>query len=251
MNNRERIRDLVVAVIAVWLISQPARGGFIDVVPDRDGVQSVSWAEPSAIMVFIPAQLAGADRMNFEMGIRAVVECLRNITVQFKDGDPPNDAVDFIDVNIENGTPPPYGQGGPFVPDPYPANQNHVHVNGGQIDIDAGALGHAAVAASMMKNLGAHEFAHALGLDHDPTPTGPRQNVMDPNFNLIFDITNTMVVGASPFVDLSASDKMMLREHYRVVPEPVGGMLFALGLVGMIVIRSARLGAAGAIRRDN
>jgi hypothetical protein len=161
-------------------------------------------------MIFIPAELAGADRMNFEMGINSVVACLRRIMVQYKDGDPPQDATNFIDVNIADINPPPYGvtAAAPF----FPTGQNHGMLDSATTTIDTSALG----SANFMKNLGAHEFGHALGLDDDPRQGGVRTNVMDADFNR-----------DDPFVGVSARDKMMLMMHYRVVPEPAGLVIWA------------------------
>jgi hypothetical protein len=161
-------------------------------------------------MVFIPAALAGDDRMNFEMGINSVVACLRRIMVQFKNGDPPDGTTNFIDINIANTNPPPFGvtAAAPF----FPAGQNHGMLDSATITIDPTALG----SASFMKNLGAHEFGHALGLEEDPRQGDGRTNVMDPDFNR-----------NDGFVGLSARDKMMLMMHYQVVPEPSALVIWA------------------------
>ena len=178
--------------------------------------------------------------MNFEMGINAVVNCLTNITVQFKNGEPPQNAQNAVDVNVMNLNPPPFGvtTTAPF----FQTGQNHGTIDGSTIDIDPTALGHSAVAPSFMKNLGAHEFGHALGLDEDPRQGGARTNVMDPDFNLIRNARQE-VTGADPFVGLSARDKMMLRAHYAVVPEPAGLLLWGAATIGMLA-RRRRGGAA-------
>ena len=100
-----------------------------------------------------------------------------------------------------------------------PDNGNHGTIDSATVDIDQSALG----SANFMKNLGAHEFGHVLGLDDDPRQGGMRTNVMDPDFN-----------ANDPFIGLSASDKMMLMKHYSVVPETSTFVMWAIGIVGLI-----------------
>lgn len=211
------------ALAAALGLAAGARGNLIDYNPTTDGAQTASWPEPAMIMVFIPTNLAGADRMNFEMGINSVVECLRRVTVQFKDGEPPDGAMNFIDVNVANTNPPPFGvtAAAPF----FPTGQNHGMLDSATITIDPTALG----SANFMKNLAAHEFGHALGLEDDPRAGGARMNVMDADFN-----------PDDPFIGLSARDKMMLMMHYQVVPEPSGLVLVWWGTAAIMIARQRR-----------
>lgn len=194
-----------------------ARATFSDTDPDEPGRQTASWPEPTQIMVFIPPALTGDDRMNFEMGINTLLACLSKITVQFKDGDPPDSAENFVDVNITDLTTPPFAVTtmSTFTLD----GQNHGKIESGKIDIDPDALGN----AIFMKNIGAHEFGHALGLDDDPRQGGLRTNMMDANFK-----------PSDPFLGPSERDKKMLREHYMVVPEPSSFILMSLGTAGLL-----------------
>jgi hypothetical protein len=191
-------------LFATLVVGGGARAGFIDFDDQLPGAQTASWPEPTAIMVFIPAGLNGANRMNFEMGINALVMCLKKITVQFKDGEPPTGAMNAVDVNLKNMNPPPFGLTQPAAV--HQPGQNHGTITGATMDIDPMSL---TQGANFMKNLGAHEFGHALGLEEDPRQSGQRTNVMDPDFNM-----------NDPFVAPSKRDKMMLMEHYAVVPEP-------------------------------
>ncbi|MEW4486961.1 PEP-CTERM sorting domain-containing protein [Thalassoglobus sp. JC818] len=232
------LRSFLVLLLLLFFNSQ-ATANFIDAVPARPGVQSYSWSEPTTIMIFIPAGLAGADRMNFEMGINSVASMLPKITVQFKNGEPPAGATNYVDVDIKPMNTDAGGFGGGFVPDPFPTGMDHVNITEGFIEIFGGSLGHSAVAPTFMKNLGAHEFGHVLGLDDDPRASGMRMNVMDPDFNLIDDGMGT-VIRADPFVGLSKRDKMMLSSHYMVsVPEPSTWILSGLGF--LIVVIQQRL----------
>jgi hypothetical protein len=185
------------------------QAGFVDFNPDPNVTQTASWPQPSKIKIFIPPELAGDNRMNFEMGINAIVDCLTQITVNYENGNPPSGATNAIDVNIvpmvSNG-----GELGLAEPGAVfdPPDEPHGEIDGGTISIDDDALGN----SNLLKNLGAHEFGHMLGLDDTPRTMGPRTNVMDPDFN-----------ASSPFVGLSAGEKTMLMQHYTVVPEPLAG----------------------------
>ena len=162
--------------------------------------------------------MTGTDRMNFEMGINAVADCLPKVQVQFKDGEPPEGSTLYVDINLGTLGKPPYGEAVPGAD--FPDGADHGTIDQATITIDPESLGH----ANFMKNLGAHEFGHALGLDEDPRRDGERVNVMDPDFNV-----NT------PFIGLSQRDKMMLMEHYMVVPE-----LAVMVLLGSVLMTSRR-----------
>lgn len=170
--------------------------------------------------------------MNFEMGILTWEACLPQVMIMFADGEPPADA----GVNVDLCPPGSIIEGGvrrfgvTFPEAFFPAGEMHGMITGAQLKLDTAALGDAV----FMKNLGAHEFGHALGLDEDPRPPGTaRSSVMDPEFDR-----------TSPFIGLSDSDKMMLGEHYTlpdyVVNAPDGGsslMLLAVAVVGLVGCR--------------
>ncbi|WP_428389545.1 hypothetical protein [Mucisphaera sp.] len=231
---------LVGCLLVVGMSGSEGWANFIDVVDTRDGVQSYGWELPKTITVYIPNEIAGGDKDNFKMGVSAWVACLPGLTIEYKDGEPEAGADCFVDINVTSadppfpaGSPPPYAIGGGFVPDPYPADKDHVFIDEGVISIHPDALGHSGVAGSFMKNLGAHEFGHILGLDDDRRTEGDRKHVMDPDFRLIDDGMGN-VIRADPFLSPSARDKMMLSKHYTVVPTPSGlAGLVLLGLVGM------------------
>ncbi|TWT46380.1 hypothetical protein KOR42_43570 [Thalassoglobus neptunius] len=243
------LRTLLISFLPLFMNAQ-ATANFIDAVPARPGTQSYSWSEPTTIMIFIPSGLTGADRMNFEMGINSVASMLPKITVQFKNGEPPAGTTNYVDVDIKPMETDPGGFGGGFVPDPFPSGMDHVNITEGFIEISGGSLGHSAVAPTFMKNLGAHEFGHVLGLDDDPRSSGMRMNVMDPDFNLIDDGMGT-VIRADPFVGLSKRDKMMLSSHYMIsVPEPSTWILASLGFVSLLLVNRKQISCRRALSTD-
>ncbi|MEQ9461907.1 MAG: hypothetical protein RIG82_13245 [Phycisphaeraceae bacterium] len=232
-------RRLIPGTAMLLCLTSAAHANFIDADP-RDGVQSYGWKLPKTITVFIPGTIAGDDRTNFEMGINSWINCLPGLKIVFKDGEPTIDAECYVDVDVTSDNPPfpddappPYGTGGGFVPDPYPTDKDHVFITEGFIAIHPDAIGHSAVAPTFMKNLGAHEFGHVLGLDDDPRTSGDRKNVMDPDFKLIDDGMGT-ITRADPFVSPSERDKMMLSKNYTV---PMPNALAGLTLLGLITLR--------------
>lgn len=237
---KQRVLCAVLFLTVSLSASRASYAGFIDVDDDKDLIQTVSWPEPSTIMIFIPAAIEGSNRMNFEMGIQAMADVLPKITVQFKDGEHPAGATNFVQVIIDNmlGA-PPYGSGGPTdIPVPFPMGQNHTQTTEGAINIHPEALGDPALLASLLKNLGAHEFGHVLGLDDDPRQGEMRVNVMDADFNLITDGIGD-VTGADPFVGPSQRDLMMLSEHY-FIPVPSAAGIGMIGLCAVGLLRRKR-----------
>ena len=221
MHSVKQLPVVLLAAVTVALACCPTWANFLDADPNRDGIQSVGWPANTTITVYIPAQIAGRDKDKFKMGIQAMADVIPGITVAFADGDPPMGATNFVDVDVTDFANPPYGQAGPSFPSPYPADKDHVTTNSGKIEIDKDALGHPAEACDFMKNLGAHEFGHVLGLDDDRRASGDRVDAMDPDFNLTFDRTDpTQVTGADPFVSPSFDDRQMLRAHYTVNTGP-------------------------------
>jgi hypothetical protein len=226
------------AALLVLLGAGPARAGFTDVDPDTPGIQSGSWTEPAKITVYIPAGLAGADRMMFQMGVSSWDPCLTMVMICFADGDPPAGAVNPVTVRLVPAGSLMGGRlGEAEISVTIPDGMNHGPIDSATISIDMGALGH----GNLMKNLGAHEFGHALGLDDVPHPATGRVDVMDPEFDQ-----------TSPFLMPTAADKMMLAEFYAVAPAaiPVPSTLSLLGAgllaaAGTGLGRRARWGAVG------
>lgn len=207
-------------------LSFNAVAGFIDVDDTMAGDQTVSWDPSKVIMIFIPPQMMGTDRNLFQMGIEDFVSMF-DLQVEFKIGEPPASSNQYVDVNIAQVLGGELGQGGPFV-SPFPANVNHMIVDSGIINIDPSALGMAGT--MLMKNLGAHEFGHVLGLDDDNRNGGNRVNVMDPDFDK-----------DDPYLMLSARDKMMMAEHYdesrKGLPNVSTIFLYLIALVPLILFR--------------
>lgn len=215
--------------------SATAGTGFTDQSPDP-GVQDATWPEPSVITVYIPKELTGADRINFEMGIQIWLRCLPKISVKFVDGEPPG--LLGVDVTIcppgtvlVNGVPRPGATdpraGGPSHPPTTPGGPTHYTMKGAQIKLDSDDLGN----PDFMKNLGAHEFGHALGLDdNDDRPAGAnRSNVMDSQFD-----------SSDPFVSPSQEEMKALETYYTVVCVPEtgpllsGSLIFGMGVAAFI-----------------
>lgn len=215
---------LLISTVGIGLTNvQPAHANFT-----VTGGKTASWKEPSKITIYIPGGLMGNDRMNFEMGINSWVNMLPKITVMFMDGMHPNNITkDFIDVKLVDMLPPNCGDGelGCTVTQAFnpPPGQNHGMMTSATISILNGALGK----PTLLKNLGAHEFGHALGLADDPRTSGDRVNVMDPNFD-----------SPDPFIAPTARDKMMAKEHYTVTPEP--SAIIGLGLIAGLGIFSLK-----------
>lgn len=221
---RPRLGATVAAVVLLGMAG-PAGAGFIDFDPSTPERETASWAEPGTIKVYIPAGLAGADRMNFEMGIRAWDDCLTAIMVMFADGEPPGDEGVNVDLCPPGSIVDQQGQrrfGVAFPEATFQDGQLHGRITSALLKLDMEALG----SADFLKNLGAHEFGHVLGLDEDPRGAGTaRSAAMDPDFD-----------ATSPFVGPSARDKMMLMEHYSVaaaIPEPPTLATAAVGLLGV------------------
>ena len=234
---------VLTAAALIGFGAHPASGSFIDADPNKDGDQSASWPEgtvenPKIITVYIPEQLADVNRMKFEMGITSMTAVLPKIGVEFKKGEPPKDAECFVDVDVSamglGG--PPWGFGG-FPIDPFPKGIDHMMITEGVIQIHPTALSMPNLLGDLMKNLGAHEFGHVLGLAEDPRAMGDRANVMDPDFPII-ENPEGAITGADAFVGPSARDIMMLSEHYMTVPGPGG--LVVLGVVPLLVSRRRR-----------
>lgn len=218
---------LLRAAIALSAAAPVAAASFLDADPDTPGLQTASWPEPSTIKVYIPVGLVGEDRVNFEMGIRIWDACLPNIVVEFEYGEPPGDTGVDVDLSppgslVEGGT----RRFGVTSPDSTgPDGAPHRTIVGGLMRIDTDALGN----AIFMQNLGAHEFGHALGLDeYMRLPGTMRTTVMDPEFDM-----------TSPFIGLSATDKMMIGEHYSVRTPEAGSQwgLLAFGAFGLILLK--------------
>ncbi len=192
---------ILISTMGIGLINiQPAQAGFIDFGDGDTG----SWKEPSKITIYIPNGLAGNDRMNFEMGINSWVDMLPKISVMYMDGMHPDTVTEnFIDVKLVDNLPGGNGtESGLTVPNVFiPDGQTHGMITDATINILNSALGK----PNFLKNLGAHEFGHALGLDDDPRNQGARVNVMD-----------AMFTENDPFIAPTKRDKMMADEHYMV-----------------------------------
>ncbi len=193
--------------------------------------QTASWPEPSTIMLFIPTGLAGDDRMNFKMGIRAWDDLLPKITVQFKDDqEPPDNATNFVNIDLVDTLPGDLRGNTLTSPLFDPPDAAHGVIDSSTIQILNSALGN----ANLMKNLATHEFGHVLGLDEDPTrgPGNERIHAMDPGFT-----------PSSGYVAPSERDKMMARAHYMVIPTPtaaIAGAAMGLLLVAVTLGRAPR-----------
>jgi hypothetical protein len=232
-----------VAMVIPGFVAPLAWAGFMDM-DARSGLQSVSWLEgtaqsPRIISVYIPVEITGKNRTNFELGIKSMTAVLPKIGVEFLKGEPPTTkgATNYVDVNVSNEglTGNIMGNGGAFAPAPFPANQNHAMVSKGEIQIHTKALSMPNILGDLMKNLGAHEFGHVLGLADDMSNPNNRLNVMDPSFSFEegFGVP-VEIIGADPFVGPSARDLMMLKEHY-MITRGAGGAKFgelATGAVG-------------------
>lgn len=224
MNIGNRHRWVSVAAVAIAACANPALAGFTDLDPNTPGVQSGSWTEPRKLWVTIPAGMAGADRMMFEMGVSSWNACLELIQICFRNPtDPAPPAADgMIAVNlVPPGSNPGGDLGSALVLRSNPPTP-HGPILSASIDIDTDALG----SGNLLKNLGAHEFGHALGLDHLPHPATGRVTVMDPDFD-----------ASDPFIAPTDMDKMMLGEHYTLVPTPLSGAMATLALTGLIARR--------------
>ena len=221
----QRLSATFLAVLAAAACAAPSLASFTDFDPNTPGIQSGSWTEPRKLWVTIPAGMAGNDRMMFEMGVSSWDTCLTRIEICFRNpGDAQPPAMDGIIsvMLVAAGSLPNGVQGSTGVGVNTPANNGHGPITDAMIEIDMGALG----LGNLLKNLGAHEFGHALGLDDVPHPATGRVDVMDPNFNQ-----------NSPFIAPTQADKMMLMEHY-TVPTPTGAALLVLG--GMFAGRRRR-----------
>jgi len=222
---QKRLPAALLAVVAAAACAAPSLASFTDFDPNTPGIQSGSWTEPRKLWVTIPAGMAGNDRMMFEMGVSSWDTCLTRIEICFRNpGDAQPPAIDGIIsvMLVAAGSLPGGVQGSTGVSVNTPANNGHGPIIDAMIEIDMGALGF----GNFLKNLGAHEFGHALGLDDVPHPATGRVDVMDPNFDQ-----------TSPFIMPTQADKMMLMEHY-TVPTPTAAALLAMG--GVFAARRRR-----------
>ncbi len=204
----------------------------------KNGAQTATWGKNSVITIYIPADMPAGDRANFEAGITCVVNKLAPLTVVFKTGEPPPDANDFVDVNIITppGKVPPYANSGPVVPDVFPAN-NHFTTHSGVMDIDPQALGHSDGFGNFMKNLGAHEFGHVLGLDDTKRTSGDRVLMMDPDFELTLNNAGSQVIKTGEFICITDGERDLLIDSF-AVPEGGPGLVSCIAMMlGLVLLR--------------
>lgn len=219
---RSPIAPIVLAALAITLTSAStlAGGGYTDQSP-QPGLQTLSWAEPSTINVYLPAGLTGPARDAFKIGVQAWTAVLPRISVTFRDGPPPAGAPNAVAVNI---VPQPDGQplanAQPTAPS-FTGEGHRSTITGGNIQIDPSAL----LSEVFMRNVGTHDFGHILGLADCPAGD-PRSDAMDPFFEVVFDQFGG-VVSASPYIPPSPADIATLAQHY-TVPAPSTAALLAL-----------------------
>ncbi|MCK4874150.1 MAG: hypothetical protein KAS72_15615 [Phycisphaerales bacterium] len=242
-----RTRSRIITVITCLVASTAAQAGWSDGDDDseghegRPGVQPATWPEPSTLTVYTDG-LAGTDKAKFMEGIRAWTDRMDKITLVFKNGDPPDDLTEeqkkfIVKVEQTDDRPGPNGEvslttyGTYFPPvnpptDPPTYEEHGIIVGPVTIKIWKELVGHGH--NNMMKNLGTHEFGHALGLDdsaefQDPVPEGYNRNgAMDPSFNT-----------DSPYKKPTAAEWNLLDQYYDVPePGPVCLLLLAAATCG-------------------
>jgi len=203
-----------VLLCAVWLLWAvvPAKANWTDFFPDEEGKQDASWPEPAKITIYTD-ELTGDDLNNFKEGVKVWTDLLTDVSVEYKSGDRPAGGKGVQISKVEPGS---LGSdmGRATASAYFPPKSSHGNIDSGTIEIDKAALGK----SKLMKNLGAHEFGHILGLGHHSTPGG-RTNVMNPDFD-----------ENDPFIKPGPEDRSQLDDYYKVIPVPGA---FVLGLLGV------------------
>ncbi|MCZ4306085.1 PEP-CTERM sorting domain-containing protein [Zoogloeaceae bacterium G21618-S1] len=216
--------NLSIAFIA-GLFACEANAGFLTL----GTLGTASWKEPSTIKIYIPAELKDSDRENFENGISQILIRIPKLQVMYVDGEPPADVTSgIIDVSI---IPPPgtkVGGNGGVSPDGaiFIEGETHGEIERGFIDLYANTLD--VPNGDYIANVAAHEFLHALGLDHNMGDDG-----------VLTETGFDVMEGIRP---LSATDRMMIGMHYMVsVPEPATLLLLASAVLVLGVQHKLRI----------
>lgn len=220
-----RLSSYFLVVLIAALFVGEANAGFIKL----GNLGTASWKEPSTIKIYIPAALNDSDRENFENGIDQILIRIPKIQVMYVDGEPPADVTSgIIDVSI---IPPPgtkVGGNGGVSPDGaiFIEGEAHGEIERGFIDLYANTLD--IPNGDYIANVAAHEFLHALGLDHNMGDDG-----------VLTETGFDVMEGIRP---LSATDRMMIGMHYMVsVPEPATLLLLASAVLVLGVQHKLRV----------
>lgn len=196
------------------------------------------WGEGSTVTIYLDG-LTGDAATSFKAGVQSWADRLSKITVRFEPGyaaDP--STVGVVQVrSVSTGDARLHDSLGYTT---LTEDADTSQIENGEIFIDSQALGQ----SSAMKNLGAHEFGHVLGLDDLPSQD-PRSRVMDPGFQLTYSPDGSTVTGATPYVPPGAQDWTLLQQRYALSPltPPPGPVTDApepeawlLALTGMLVV---------------